>query len=239
VELHEAWDAQADEWARFARDPRGDRTNLEFNLPRFLELLPPAGRRTLDLGCGEGRLGATLIARGHRVVGVDRSPRMVEYARERHEAHVGDAAALPFDDAEFDLVTAFMSLQDIEDMPGAVREAGRVLEPGGRLCFAIVHPLNSAGLPGAGFASRGFASRDPDAPYVVADSYLEERRVDEIVERDGFRVHFAQIHRPLEAYFQALAAAGLSVEALREPAHPTSPRWSRIPLFLHVRARKP
>jgi SAM-dependent methyltransferase len=234
VSLHEAWDAQADEWARFARDPRGDRTNLHFNLPRFLELLPPPGRATLDLGCGEGRLGAELIRRGHRVVGVDRSPGMVEYARERHEAHVADAAALPFDDAAFDLVTAFMSLQDIQDMPGAVAEAGRVLEPDGRLCFAIVHPLNSAGLPAA-----GFVSREPDAPYVVADSYFAERRVDEVVERDGFRVHFAQIHRPLEAYFRALAAAGLVVEALREPPHPESPRWSRLPLFLHVRAMKP
>jgi ubiquinone/menaquinone biosynthesis C-methylase UbiE len=229
VELHEAWDAQADEWARFARDPRGDRTNLGFNLPRFLELVPPAGRRTLDVGCGEGRVGAALSERGHRVVGIDRSPGMVQHANERHEAHVADAAALPFADRSFDLVTAFMSLQDIEDLPGAVREAARVLEPGGRLCFAIVHPINSAG---------GFVARDPDSPFVIADSYFVERRFDDLVERDGFRILFAQKHRPLETYARALEDAGLAIEALREPAHPESPRWSRVPLFLHVRAVK-
>jgi ubiquinone/menaquinone biosynthesis C-methylase UbiE len=229
VELHEAWDAQADEWARFARDPRGDRTNLEFNLPRFLELVPPAGRATLDVGCGEGRVGAALAERGHRVVGIDRSPGMVQHARERHEAHVADAAALPFADRSFDLVTAFMSLQDIEDLPGAVREAARVLEPGGRLCFAIVHPINSAG---------GFTSMEADAPFVIAGSYFVERRFDDLVERDGFRIVFAQKHRPLEAYARALENAGLAIEALREPAHPNSPRWSRVPLFLHVRAVK-
>ncbi len=229
MRLHEVWDAQADEWARYARDPRGDRANLGFNLPRFLELVPPPGRATLDVGCGEGRLGAELLRRGHHVVGVDRSPRMVAYTWERHEAYVADAAALPFPDASFDLVTAFMSLQDVEDMSGAVREIGRVLECGGRLCLAIVHPVNSGGR---------FESKDDDASFVVDGSYFREHRLDNLVERDGFRVVFAQEHRPLEAYARALEAAGLAVELLREPAHPSSPRWARLPLFLHLRAVK-
>ena len=110
--LRDAWDAQAEEWRRFARDPRGDRTNLGFNIPAFLELVPPAGRRTLDLGCGEGRVGAQLRDRGNSVVGVDSSPGMVAAARELIEAHVADAGALPFPDGSFDVVVAFMSFQD-------------------------------------------------------------------------------------------------------------------------------
>lgn len=50
-------------------------------------------------------------------------------------------------------------------------------------------------------------------------------------------------HRPLETYFEALAAAGFVVERLREHAvpdeavgHPRQRRWQRLPLFLHVRA---
>ncbi len=121
--LRDAWDAQAGEWTRFARDPRGDVTNLEFNIPAFLELVPMPGRRTLDLGCGEGRVGAALARRGHRVIGVDSSPGMVAAASELAEAEVADAAALPYDDGETDLVVAFMSLQDIDEPESAVQEA--------------------------------------------------------------------------------------------------------------------
>jgi SAM-dependent methyltransferase len=44
-----------------------------------------------------------------------------------------------------DMAIAFKSLHDIDAMPAAVREIARVFEPGGRLCLAIVHPINSAG----------------------------------------------------------------------------------------------
>jgi SAM-dependent methyltransferase len=149
---------------------------------------------------------------------------------------VADAGALPFDDGAFDLVTAFMSLMDVEDMPGAVREVARVLEAGGRFCFSIAHPINTAGR---------FDERLADAPFRVAD-YFTERRVDETLERDGIRIRFAAVHRPLEAYSRALEAAGFVIEALREfPLPPeawrdgSSARWQRVPLFLHVRAVKP
>ena len=88
--LRDAWDRQADEWARFVRTPDADRTNERFNLPRLLDLLPPPGRATLDLGCGEGRLGRELVRLGHRVGGVESSPRMVEVASECPEAVFAD-----------------------------------------------------------------------------------------------------------------------------------------------------
>jgi SAM-dependent methyltransferase len=81
MSLEEFWDRQAEAWGRFARTPGHDAYHDGFNFPAFLELLPPAGRRTLDLGCGEGRVGAELERRGHRVIGVDSSPAMVALAR--------------------------------------------------------------------------------------------------------------------------------------------------------------
>jgi hypothetical protein len=67
MRLDDAWNAQASEWIRFARDPRGDRTNVSFNLPTFLGLVPPPGRTTLDLGCGErGRSAAATSSRKAR-----------------------------------------------------------------------------------------------------------------------------------------------------------------------------
>ncbi len=60
-------------------------------------------------------------------------------------ALLADAAALPFRDAAFDLVVAYMCLHDMDRMPQAVAEAARVLERGGRLGAVIPHPVNSAG----------------------------------------------------------------------------------------------
>ena len=208
-----------------------------FHRDQFLEIVPAPGRLTLDVGCGEGRLSRDLKALGHTVVAVDASPTMVENARQADptiEVHLGDAGALPLADSAADLGIAFMSLQDIDDMAGAIREAGRVLEQGGRLCVAIVHPLNSAGA---------FAGEEPDSPFVISGSYLEQFRYTDELERDGLAVTMTSEHRPLEAYFEALAAAGFVVERLREPAvpdeavgRPRQRRWQRLPLFLHVRA---
>ena len=155
--LASVWHAQAAEWARFVRTPGIDLSNERFNVPRLIELLPAPGRATLDVGCGEGRLGRRLVRLGHRVVGVDSSPDMVALAAESQEAVVADAGALPFDDGAFDLVTAFMSLMDVEDMPGAVREVARVLEAGGRFCFSIAHPTTPPAGSTSGWRTRRFA----------------------------------------------------------------------------------
>jgi SAM-dependent methyltransferase len=96
--LREIWDAQSSEWARWVRTPAHDRANQELNVPALVELLPPPGRATLDVGCGEGRFGRVLTGLGHRVVGVDASPAMVALAVETQDAVVADAAALPFAD---------------------------------------------------------------------------------------------------------------------------------------------
>jgi SAM-dependent methyltransferase len=90
------------------------------------------GRLSLDVGYAEGRLTRDLKELGQRIVGVDSSPTLVAAARE-------------FDSSSADLAVAFTSLHDIDRMPTAVRERARVLPGGGRLCAAVVHPINSAG----------------------------------------------------------------------------------------------
>jgi SAM-dependent methyltransferase len=237
TKLQEYWDEQAGAWAAFARTEGHDVAHGRLNFPAFLRLLPPPGRATLDVGCGEGRVGAELERRGYRVIGVDSSPRMVELARERHEAVVADATALPFDDASFDLAIAYMSLMNMDNLEAALPEIARVLEPGGRFCFAVTHPFATAGA---------FESREPGAPYIVTGSYFEgPDRVWES-DRDGIVFGFVDRVIPFERYTRALEGAGLLIEALREPAPspdfvadaPSMGRHLRIPLFLHVRALK-
>jgi SAM-dependent methyltransferase len=232
------WDEHATAWIAWARAPRHD-SYWRFHRDLFLEIVPPPSGRTLDIGCGEGRLSRDLAALGYDVVGVDSSPTMLAAAREaapEMELHIADAAQLPFGAEEFGLAVAFMSFQDVDDLDGAVSSAARVLTAGGRLCVAIVHPLNSAGA---------FESRTARSPFVVGGSYLDESTTDETVERDGLRMRFAGRHRPLQSYTEALAANGFVVERLREPRLPEagftsrrSARWCRIPLFLHLRALK-
>lgn len=180
-------------------------------LASFRALVPPPGTRTLDVGCGEGRAGRLLSAESHRVSGIDSSPTLVEMAREAggyQQLVCGDAAQLPWEVRAFDLALAYMSLHDMEDLAGAVGEIARVLKPGGRLCLAIVHPLN----------------RPPEA----LGDYFSERRFADEVERHGVRMTFESIDRPLEAYPLALAAAGFLIEELREPS-PTAAALAAAP----------
>ena len=76
---------------------------------------------------------------GIRITTTDVDPRMVRAARRRldglggAEARVADATALPFQDGSFDRVTSFLMLHHVIDWQGALREASRVLRPGGVL----------------------------------------------------------------------------------------------------------
>jgi SAM-dependent methyltransferase len=229
IHMRSAWDAQAQNWIAWARAPEHDHFFWRLGLPALLELLPAAGRRTLDLACGEGRLSRVLAERGHRVIGVEGSPALAAAAREAApsiEVLDGDAAAIPLPDGAVDLVVCSMALLNFDDMDAAVAEAARVLEPGGRLCFTTVHPWNS--LKGG-----------PD--YFGEHTYEEERT------RGGLTMTFTDRHRPLGAFSRAFEAAGLLIEALREPVpdaehlarHPEVERWTRRPAFLAGRLLRP
>lgn len=224
--LSEAWERNSAQWARWTRTPEHDVYHERLNWPAFRPLVPDPGTRTLDVGCGEGRVGRLLCAEGHRMWGIDSSSTLLELAREAggyEQLVCGDAARLPWEARAFDLVLAYMSLQDVEDLAGAVGEIGRVLEAGGRLCLAIVHPLN----------------RRPEA----LDDYFSERRFADEVESHGVRMTFESVDRPLEAYTRALATAGFVIEELREPmptlaaleAAPRLAKAAKRPYFLHMR----
>lgn len=235
--LTDAWEANAADWVAWARKPGHD-SYWQFHRDIFRTLLPPPRGRSLDVGCGEGRLPRDLKSWGYDVAGVDISATLVAAAREADpdgEYVVADAAALPYADATFALVTAFMSLHDVDRFEEAFAEIGRVLAPGGRVCMAIVHPIASAGE---------FATSEPDSPFVITGPYLEERRVGgKPYVRGGLSMRFYSKHRPLQAYFDELARAGLKVEQLLEvpgnsPTDPPRSRWERIPNFLDLRAQK-
>jgi SAM-dependent methyltransferase len=220
----EAWEAIADDWVKLIRGAGPN--SVPENWRPFLELLPAAGRLTIDLGCGEGRLTRELRAIRHTVVGIDSSPTMIQHAREADASgdyRIGDAVALPLASGTADLVVAFMSFQDMDDHVAATREAARVLMRGGRLCLAMIHPFWSIG---------SFEPDDPEGTFRVESSYFETFRHLRPV------LKVPSVHRPLESYTRALEDAGLLIEAVRElPARLRLP--GRFPVYLHLRATKP
>jgi SAM-dependent methyltransferase len=231
----EHWSRIAPEWVAWARAPNHD----AFWAYRA-SLLAFIGRgegEALDVGCGEGRVSRVLKDCGYRVTATDPVEAFISAAEQAGSADdykVAAAANLPFADDTFDLATAYNVLMDIEDVPTALREIGRVLRPSGTLVISNVHP----------FADRGhFVGPEPDAPFVLHNSYFGRERFEGVEERNGLEMHFAGWSQPLEGYMLALEGAGFVVSALREPIPDASEawthleRWRRIPLFLWLKAR--
>jgi SAM-dependent methyltransferase len=226
----EAWEAHAEAWARWARTPGHDHHYEHLNLPAFSSLLPPPGRMTVDVGCGEGRLGRSLADLGHVVIGVDSSPTLARLASEAggyREVLQGPAGAIALPENCADLVVAFMVLHDMDELSAPVGEAARLLEPSGRFCLAVPHPL-----------AEMQRARPGDGDYFAAHRYVD------ILERGGVRMTFESWRYPLSAYTHALEQAGFLIESIREPvpddaalaAAPELAKWREQPIFLHIRA---
>lgn len=224
------WETEAANWIAWARKPGFD-SYWRFHRDSFLPHLPAPGKLTLDVGCGEGRLSRDLAALGHRVIGVDSSPTMLTAAREadpESDYVEADATELPFDDGVADLVVAFMSLMELEDIGPPTTEIARVLEPDGVFAAAVVHPLNSATLP-----------RDEDTDRFRISTYRKRHPYSDSIVRNGLKMTFRSFHFPLEGYWRAIRDAGFVVEELREIYDDEHPLWREVPLFLHLYARKP
>jgi SAM-dependent methyltransferase len=227
------WEDRADSWIALTRD---DPAFDLLNKPSFLELVPAPGRLTIEVGCGEGRVARELLALGHQVVGIDATPALARAAASHPvplPVAVADIARLPVRDAAADIVVCFMVLMDIEDLDGGVAELARVLEPGGTLCVAILHPIGTSGL---------FIPGDEYGTFYMGEYLASMRHVLDMERSDGGIFRLRVEHRPIEHYFRAFEAAGLAVTALREPRaseaianrEPGLASARRVPPFLHL-----
>ncbi|MFJ4848039.1 methyltransferase domain-containing protein [Streptomyces sp. NPDC088733] len=134
----EYWDAEAD---RFDEEPDHGLREPEVRAAwagRLRGWLPDAPADVLDLGCGTGSLAALAAEQGHRVTGVDRSPRMVALARAKlagtdARVVVGDALRPPVPAGRFDVVLVRHLLWAMPDPAAALRRWAGLLRRGGRL----------------------------------------------------------------------------------------------------------
>ena len=222
------------QWIEWSRAPGFD-AYWTYSEAFFDEVLTPAGNRTLEVGCGEGRVTRDLTARGHAVVAIEPAASLLAAAAAAgspgEHYTVADGLALPFHDASFDLVVAYNVLQVVDDLDQAVAEAARVLTAGGHLCACIAHPVTDLGDVDDG-------ARVPRV--TIREDYFVSRRVDDTAELGDHSMRFQGWTHSLEDYSLALERAGFTLERVREPraelADPASSRWRAAPLFLNLRA---
>jgi SAM-dependent methyltransferase len=128
-------------WAATYDEPRnGLFDSDEPVMHQIIDSLPPGD--ALDAACGTGRYAEYLAGRGHRVIGVDSSPDMLDRARARVPSGqfvLGDLGQLPLPDKSVDLVVSALALSHVPALAPVMAEFARVLRPGGHLAISNVH----------------------------------------------------------------------------------------------------
>jgi len=167
----------------------------------LLKLLPPLV--IADLGAGEGTFSQLLAQRAQRVIAVDNSEKMVEFGAELARKHgvknleyrAGDLEALPVEDASVDVAFFSQSLHHAQHPQRAVKEAWRILKPGGRIVVLDLLRHNFE-----------------QAREMYADVWLgfNEAEVEGFLREAEFqRVQTSVVHREQESpHFETLLAVG-------------------------------
>jgi ubiquinone/menaquinone biosynthesis C-methylase UbiE len=158
-----------DRWATTYDDLPNPLIRLEEPAVRALIDAAPPGR-ALDAACGTGRHAQYLVERGHRVIGVDATPAMLERARKKLpqvDLRVGPLEELPVESASVDLAVCALALTHVPDLARPVAEIARVVRPGGRIIVSDFHPAMSLLGGGALFQTA-------DGGYGLVETYFHQ-----------------------------------------------------------------
>lgn len=188
------------------------------------------GLRVLEVGGGAAQCGRWLVTQGASVASFDISAGQLRHGSDLN-ARTGvrvslvqaDAEAFPFAGSAFDIVfTSFGAIGFVQDSAGLMREAARVLRPGGRWVFSWSHPMRWA-----------FPDDGSEAGLTVSQSYFDRTPYVESGP-DGFP-NYVEHHRTIGDRVREIAAAGLRLVDVIEPEWPDdpdhpewAPNWSEL-----------
>ena len=186
IDDQQFWDRAA---RKYARDPIKDMVGYRRTVDRTRELLRDRDT-VLELGCGTGTTALALAPAVARLVGTDVSGEMIAIAKEKAAAQgcenaeflVATADRASGADGTFDVVLAFNVMHLIADRPSVLRQANRVLKPGGLFisktpCLSEMNPLLRLAVPMARFVGK--------APHVSFFTAVEIQRE---IESAGFEI---------------------------------------------------
>ena len=165
------------------------------------------GRRVLDVGCGGAQTTRWLAAQGAYAVGFDISVEQLRHATPpAPPLGTADAESLPFRDETFDVVcSAYGALPFVADSARVMREAARVLRPGGRWVFAVTHPVR-------------WCFPDHEGGLTVTTSYFD--RTPYVEQDDAGVATYVEHHRTFGDRVREAVAAGFEILDVVEPEWP-------------------
>ena len=221
---------------------RTDTPNDTLEKPVMLDLIGPiAGKRVLDLGCGDAAIGRELLYHGATSYdGVEGSHRMFAVAVQTLAGTSGQVILQTIENwdppaAAYDLVLGRLALHYVADLTPIFANVLQALVPEGQFIFSVEHPVITS-------CDRGWTAGTLRQDWIVDDYFSTGLRITDWL--DGI---VKKYHRTIEDYFHLLQKTGFRVEDLREACPQrdffhdmqTYERRKRIPLFLILAARKP
>lgn len=198
------YDLHADWYADYLRGPAAEHSRSTG--AALAQLLGAGTGRCLDIGCGTGVHAAVLRDLGWHPLGIDLSVGQLRHARRHLPVAAGHGARLPVASAAVDAVVATLIHTDVADWQGTLREAARVLRPGGRFVYVGVHPC---------FVGP-FAERQQDLVRIHA-GYLNDRLTYQGQGLgSGIRTRVGVRHRTMADLVNAVVDTNLRIARLAE-----------------------
>jgi ubiquinone/menaquinone biosynthesis C-methylase UbiE len=181
-------------------------------------------KKVLDIGCGTGRYCELLAKRGARVVGIDPSLKMLEYAKRkiahdcRFELYCRRVEDIELPSSHFDIVVSALTFGHIPHLNLVMKEVSRVIKKGGRLVVSDIHPYW------------------PISGHDYAEFFDEK----------GQEYRIPEYSHLLEEYWTLFRRYGLRLEAVKEPRvddrlikiFPNLREYRGLPLAMILKARK-
>jgi SAM-dependent methyltransferase len=200
-----------------------------------------AADRVLDVACGTGNGALTAAALGATVVGIDLEPALLQVAQERTgpdvrdrlDWRVGDAEALPADDAAFDAVLSLFGVMYAADHERAAAELARVAAPGARVVLASWVPGSFMPAMGAVLAPFLPAPKTSHPPSGPPSRWGDEDELTALLGAAGIELREARVEALTMSFEDRLSAVGFLVRTAghvlaERPRLEADGRWPQL-----------